>query len=1028
LFIRQTMSDAKKTKEQLVKELEELRRKIAKLEGSESKSKQISEPFFLTEKSTSETILSAIGDGISIQAPNFRILYQNQIHKDLVGDHVGELCYKAYAKRDDICEDCPLVISFKDGKIHRAERSVVTDNGTLYLAVTASPLKNAEGKIAAGIEVVRNITKRKEAEETLELERRQLLSIFDSINEVIYVSDPETYEVLYANKAVTAKFGNAVGQKCHRVFQDMDSPCTFCTNKYIFGKNEGQPYIWEFQNRSNQHWYRCIDKAIRWPDGRMVRYEMAIDITERKKTEEMLLMNLAAMEASLDGIAVLNQNGEYLYLNDAHAKVYGYSSPKELIGKTWKVIYSEEEIKRIEKEFLPALTEKGRWSGEATGKKKDGSTYPQEISLSIIEGKGTVCIVRDITERKKAEENLKLFLRAIEEGMDGIQIVDLNGIIIYSNKAIEEMYGFSADELWGKHVNEMNADKEFAGKVIIPSIKETGHWNGEIRVVRTNGREFPVWLSASMVKDNKGEPIAMVGIIRDITERKKAEEALKESEEKYRLLIENIQDGVFIIQDAKIKFSNEAFAGMIGYTAEELSGIDIKKLIAPEDLEMVMERYKQRLDGKDIPKEYEFRMLHKDGVTRVFVNMLVGLIDYQGKAASMGTVKDMTERKKMEAEIQKAQKLESLGILAGGIAHDFNNILTAITGNISLAKMYAKPGLEVYDILTEVEKASLRAKNLTTQLLTFSKGGIPVKKLTSITKLIKDSASFALSGSNVKCEISIQDNLWPAEIDEGQVSQVIHHLIINAQQAMPQGGIIRLNAENIVLDKGHPLPLNVGKYIKISLYDEGIGIPQEYLLKIFDPYFTTKQEGSGLGLATAYSIIKKHDGYITVESKLGAGTTFSVYLPASETEIPISKDTVTLTPAGKGKGKILVMDDDEIVRIVVGRMLSQCGYEAEFAEHGEGAIELYKKAKESGAPFDAVIIDLVIPAGMGGKDAMQKLLELDPDIRAIVSSGYSDDTVMSDYRKYGFKGSLAKPYEITDLRQMLHNVITGTAL
>lgn len=904
------MSDAKKTKEQLVKELEELRRKIAKLEGSESKSKQISEPFFLTEKSTSETILSAIGDGISIQAPNFRILYQNQIHKDLVGDHVGELCYKAYAKRDDICENCPLVISFKDGKIHRAERNIVTDNGTLYLAVTASPLRNAEGKIAAGIEVVRNITKRKEAEETLELERRQLLSIFDSINEVIYVSDPETYEVLYANKAVTAKFGNAVGQKCHRVFQDMDSPCTFCTNKYIFGKNEGQPYIWEFQNRTNHHWYRCIDKAIRWPDGRMVRYEMAIDITEHKK----------------------------------------------------------------------------------------------------------------------AEENLKLFLWAIEEGMDGIQIVDLNGIIIYSNKAIEEMYGFSADELWGKHVNEMNADKEFAGKVIIPSIKETGRWSGEMRVVRTDGREFPIWLSASMVKDNKGEPLAMVGIIRDITERKKAEEALKESEEKYRMLIENIQDGVFIIQDAKIKFSNEAFAGMIGYTAEELSGIDIKKLIAPEDLDMVIDRYKQRLDGKDIPKEYEFRMLHKDGVTRVFVNMLVGLIDYQGKAASMGTVKNMTERKKMEAEIQKAQKLESLGILAGGIAHDFNNILTAITGNISLAKMYAKPGLEVYDILTEVEKASLRAKNLTTQLLTFSKGGIPVKKLTSITKLIKDSASFALSGSNVKCEISIQDNLWPAEIDEGQVSQVIHHLIINAQQAMPQGGIIRLNAENIVLDKGHPLPLNVGKYIKISLYDEGIGIPQEYLLKIFDPYFTTKQEGSGLGLATAYSIIKKHDGYITVESKLGAGTTFSVYLPASETEIPISKDTVTLTPAGKGKGKILVMDDDEIVRIVVGRMLSQCGYEAEFAEHGEGAIELYKKAKESGAPFDAVIIDLVIPAGMGGKDAMQKLLELDPDIKAIVSSGYSDDTVMSDYRKYGFKGSLAKPYEITDLRQMLHNVITGTAL
>lgn len=388
-------------------------------------------------------------------------------------------------------------------------------------------------------------------------------------------------------------------------------------------------------------------------------------------------------------------------------------------------------------------------------------------------------------------------------------------------------------------------------------------------------------------------------------------------------------------------------------------------------------------------------------------------------------VRDITERKQMEAEIQKAQKLESLGILAGGIAHDFNNIFTAIIGNISLAKMYAKPGLEMYDILTEVEKASLRAKNLTTQLLTFSKGGTPVKKLASVTKLIRDSANFALSGSNVRCEISMPDDLWPVEVDKGQISQVIHHLIINAQQAMPQGGIIRLKAENIAVGKGHYLPLNEGKYIKISLEDEGIGIPQEHLSKIFDPYFTTKQEGSGIGLATAYSIIKNHEGYITAESKLGVGTTFHIYLPASEEKIQLIKDTLTVSPVGSGRGNILVMDDDEIVRIVVDRMLGQCGYEAEFAEDGKEAIELYKKAKESGAPFDAVIIDLVIPAGMGGKEAIQKLLELDPDIKAIVSSGYSDDPVMSNYKEYGFKGALAKPYEITDLRQMLHNVTAG---
>lgn len=510
----------------------------------------------------------------------------------------------------------------------------------------------------------------------------------------------------------------------------------------------------------------------------------------------------------------------------------------------------------------------------------------------------------------------------------------------------------------------------------------------------------------------------------DESRQKKTEDTLKKSEEKYRLLVENIQDGVFIIQDAKIKFSNEAFARMIGYTSEEVVGMDIQKLIAPEDLELVMDRYQQRLAGKNVPREYEFLMLHKDGATRVIVNMLVGLVDYQDRTASMGTVKDVTEHKLIEAELQKAQKLESLGILAGGIAHDFNNILTAIAGNISLAKMYAKPGLEVFDILAEVEKAALRAKNLTTQLLTFSKGGTPLKKLTSMSKLIKDSSDFAISGSNVKCEISTPDSLWPVEIDEGQISQVIHHLIIHAQQAMPEGGIIKVTAENITADAGHSLPLKNGKYLKIAVKDQGRGIPEEHISKIFDPYFTTTREGSGLGLASAYSIIKKHSGHITAESKLGEGTSFNLYLPASEGKIPMVKDAAA-APAGRGKGKVLVMDDDDTVRLVVGRMLGQCGYETEFAEDGNKAIDLYRKAKESGQPFDAVIIDLIIPAGMGGKEAIKKLVDIDPDIRAIVSSGYSDDPVMSNFKEYGFKNAMAKPYEIAELRKMLHEVISG---
>lgn len=905
------MKDESRTKEQLINELKELRRKIARLETSEAELKQAAKTSLLDDKSHTEAILAAIGDGISIQAVNYRILYQNQTHKDLFGDHVGEFCYTAYRERKDVCEECPIAMCFKDGRIHKVERNLISDTGILHIAVTASPLRNSKGEIIAGIEVTRDITKRKMAEKELDLERQQLLSIFESINEVVYVSDPHTHEVLYTNKASKDLFGNVVGQKCYKAFQNLESPCPFCTNKHIFGRSEGQPYIWEFQNRINHHWFRCIDKAIHWPDGRMVRYEMAIDITDRKLSEGALVESekryRTLAEAAHDMIFIIDSEDKVQYANSFAAQSLGYS-PEDIIGTPRETLF-------------PA----------------------------------------DTTSRQRS------FLQKVFK----------NGAPLYSESETQ----FKNHKLW-------------IGTMLVP------------------------------IKDEGGEVNSVLGISRDITETKKAEEAIKKSEEKYRMLIENIQDGVFIIQDAKIKFLNEAFAKIIGYTAEELVGIDIQKLIAPEDLDIVMDRYQQRLAGRDVPKEYEFLMLHKDGVTRVIVNMLVGLVDYQGRTASMGTVKDVTEHKKMEAELQKAQKLESLGILAGGIAHDFNNILTAITGNISLAKMYAQPGLEVFDILTEAEKASLRAKNLTTQLLTFSKGGIPVKRLSSIPKLIKDSCSFALSGSKIKCEISSPDNLWPVEIDEGQISQVIHHMIINAQQAMPEGGIIRVKAENITADAEHPLPLKGGKYLKISIKDHGIGISEEHLAKIFDPYFTTKQEGSGLGLASAYSIIKKHDGHITAESKLGEGTTFYIYLPASEKKIPIVKDT-GISSASRGKGKVLVMDDDDTVRLVVGRMLGQCGYEAEFAEDGDKAIDLYKKAKATGQPFDAVIMDLIIPAGMGGKEAIKRLIEIDPDIRAIVSSGYSDDPVLSNFKEYGFKDAMAKPYEIAELRQMLHKVISG---
>ena len=379
------------------------------------------------------------------------------------------------------------------------------------------------------------------------------------------------------------------------------------------------------------------------------------------------------------------------------------------------------------------------------------------------------------------------------------------------------------------------------------------------------------------------------------------------------------------------------------------------------------------------------------------------------------------ERRRLEQELLKLQKLESVGVLAGGIAHDFNNLLTGILANISLARIV--PQDKIYERLVEAEKAAVRAKDLTRQLLTFSKGGAPVRKTIFPESVIRDSVALSSSGRKAICEVLMPDDLWPIDADEGQISQAINNLIINADHAMPEGGKIIVSCENIEIGECCPLPLRSGKYITIVVKDEGIGIPEENLGKIFDPFFTTKDKGTGLGLATTYTIIKNHEGHIAVESTLKSGTAFIIYLPASESQTTVRKPwEVQVKP---GKGKILIMDDEEIIRQVSCEMLKYMGYEVECAEDGPGAIEMYTKALKSGSPFDVVIMDLTIPGGMGGKETIEKLLETDPAVRAIVSSGYSNNHVMSNFRDFGFVGKMEKPFKIGELSVQIRKVING---
>ncbi len=638
-------------------------------------------------------------------------------------------------------------------------------------------------------------------------------------------------------------------------------------------------------------------------------------------------------------------------------------------------------------------------------------------------------VVRKKTEDiRRSEEALReseaKYRELFENASDVIYTHDLNGNYTSVNEAAKKILGYTSGEFLALNFRDVVAPghlpitEEELRKKTQNGVERTGPY--ELLVRSKEGT--PLWLEVSsrIIKD-RGQPVAVHGTARDITARKRAEEALRESQEKYRLVVENANEAIFVVQDNMLRFVNPKATEIIGYSEEELTARPFVEFIHPDDQAMVAERYAERIAGRNPPHVYAFRIIDTFGNVK-WAEINTVSISWEGRPATLNFLVDISDRRRMEEELVKVQKLESLGVLAGGIAHDFNNILTAILGNISLAKMYYHSPEKATTRLTEAEKACVQAQRLTQQLLTFSRGGAPIKKTAVVSGLIADSCNFAAAGSHVRCEIAISDNLSPVEVDEGQIGQVLNNLVINAVHAMPQGGVLHIQAENVKVTSEQALPLNDGDYVKITVRDQGVGIPENILPRIFDPYFTTKHKGSGLGLATCYSIIKNHGGFITAESKVGVGTTVYTYLPAGHAESQALFDEEELPVPGKGR--ILIMDDEDSVRDVAREILSALGYTVVLARDGAEAINCYRMAKESLRPFDVVVLDLTIPGGMGGAEAFQKLRDIDPNVKAVVSSGYSNDLLMADYARYGFRGVVLKPYTAKQLSDTLVYVMT----
>ncbi len=514
----------------------------------------------------------------------------------------------------------------------------------------------------------------------------------------------------------------------------------------------------------------------------------------------------------------------------------------------------------------------------------------------------------------------------------------------------------------------------------------------------------------------------------DTAELQRSEAALAAEKELLDVTLNSIADGVITVNTSgKIISINKAVECLTGWPRNEAEGVELDRVFrvirddthesCPNPAVKVLQT------GRPIEMGNHILLVARDGTRRAIATSAAPIRDNHGDVVGAVLVlRDITEKLKAEAQMLTESKLQSVGLLAGGIAHDFNNLLTAIVGNLSLARL---PGLsreETYPLLADAENAALGAKDLTQQLLTFARGGAPIKKPTQLQELIREACQLALRGSNVQCDCVLASDAWPVEADAGQIRQILNNLVINARQAMAHGGKMEARLENVQLDAAAMPSLSPGKYVKISIRDQGPGIHPEHLPRIFEPYFTTKKTGTGLGLATVYSVVRKHDGQINVVSEPGKGTTFEIYLPASQR--PAAPPSAPPMPEHlSGHGRVLVVDDETNIQKLLILMLRKFGYETETANDGGEAIARYTAAQSGGAPFDAVIMDLTIPNGMGGCEATRRLRELDPKVRAIASSGYSLDPVMANYRDYGFCGVIPKPYRAEELNRILKEVI-----
>ena len=764
-------------------------------------------------------------------------------------------------------------------------------------------------------------------------------------------------------------------------------------------------------------------------------------VQQKKKAAESEERYRTVVENTEDGILICDED-RILFANKSFCAMTGHSR-EDVYAISPVKLFHESYTAKLETLFRNAREGNQGALVFETKIKKDKGFLPAELSSTPMiyrNAKAILFSIRDLTQRyeteRKLNESHRLMKAIVDNSPVGISVHDRNGTLLMANaswraiwnKSLEEqkkqmvpravLRMDSKDSYLGEYLDDVEAVYREGGEVFIPKLR--------LKNPASDGAEFiSHHFYALMDENNKVEKVVI--LTQDLTESLKTKFELNDFRDQYADLFENIPVAVYRTtqksQGRIVAANPEMYKMFFGEEKGDFSNIKVEDLYVHSSRR---EDLKKLLSEKAEIRGFEAELRRLDGSTFLAsisareVSGRTGVKEY-----IEGIVRDITDQRRMEEELQRVEHLESIGTLAGGIAHDFNNLLMAIQGNLSLA-LLEKDSSRLNIHLKEAESSLAKASSLARQLLTFARGGVPVKESVDITSLIKETVLFTLRGSDVKANFKFEKNIDKIEIDTEQIARVIHNMILNAVQATTGNGKVTVSCGNVKIKADSISSLNKGDYVKISIKDNGKGIPADELKKIFNPYFTTKPEGTGLGLSTSYSIVSRHSGAMEVFSEEGRGTELIIYLPASKSE---NKSNIREKAAEENtpgvSAHVLIMDDDPKIRKVLSDMLKVLGHEVTESSDGAGAVELYRSHFASGDPFDVVIMDLTIPGGMGGEAAIKKLKEIDPHVKSIISSGYSTNPVLSNYSNYGFDGELVKPYRIATLKEELKAVLLG---